>query len=233
MELVRDKVTTKLLALDPALGLDAVPLLLSVLDVPTNDADWRASPSRTASPSAGWRPSGISYCGEARRQPIVLIFEDLHWIDLETQAFLDGLVEAPQLSRTLLLLTYRPEYEHAWRWQGLLRPDPPGCPSCRWCDSASGRSAGRRSQSAFAEAAPDNGAGSLLSGRDRPDTRLRQKVLDGPRGDYRLMRPVETIDVPATVQIILAARIDRLTIEDKRLLQVAAASSAVRCLSRS
>ena len=51
---------------------------------------------------------------EAREQPLLLIFEDLHWIDGETQALLDGLVESLGSARLLLLVNYRPEYRHAW-----------------------------------------------------------------------------------------------------------------------
>ena len=51
---------------------------------------------------------------EAREQPLLLIFEDLHWIDSETQALLDGLVETVGSARLLLLVSYRPEYQHAW-----------------------------------------------------------------------------------------------------------------------
>src|SRR5262249_24176784 len=51
---------------------------------------------------------------EAREQPLLLIFEDLHWIDGNTQAFLDSLVESLPTARLLLLLSYRPEYGHVW-----------------------------------------------------------------------------------------------------------------------
>ena len=51
---------------------------------------------------------------EAREQPLLLIFEDLHWIDSETQALLDGLVDTLGSARVLLLVNYRPEYQHAW-----------------------------------------------------------------------------------------------------------------------
>jgi hypothetical protein len=51
---------------------------------------------------------------EVREQPLVLIFEDLHWIDSETQAFLDTLVDSLGSARLLLLVNYRPEYQHTW-----------------------------------------------------------------------------------------------------------------------
>ena len=57
---------------------------------------------------------------ESQEQPLLLVFEDLHWIDAETQALLDSLVESLPTARLLLLVNYRPEYEHAWAPQDLL-----------------------------------------------------------------------------------------------------------------
>ena len=71
-------------------------------------------------------PSGTCCCGRAREQPLLLIFEDLHWIDGETQALLDGLVESLGSARILLLVTYRPEYQHGWgskTYYGQIRLD--------------------------------------------------------------------------------------------------------------
>jgi predicted ATPase len=51
---------------------------------------------------------------ESQVQPLLLVFEDLHWIDAETQALLDSLVESLPTARLLLLVNYRPEYQHAW-----------------------------------------------------------------------------------------------------------------------
>src|SRR5262249_38107605 len=47
-------------------------------------------------------------------------------------------------------------------------------------------------------------------------------VLEGTRGSYRLAKPLSTVDVPPTVQAVLAARIDALPASEKRLLQEAA-----------
>src|SRR5262249_44584257 len=51
---------------------------------------------------------------ESLNQPLILIFEDLHWIDSETQGFLDMLSESVASARLLVLGNYRPEYRHDW-----------------------------------------------------------------------------------------------------------------------
>ena len=109
---MREKVTGKLLALDEALR-PALPALLSLLDVPVDDQSWRALPP------SGRRQQTLDavkrlLLREAREQPLLVIFEDLHWIDGETQALLDGLVDSLASARLLLLVNYRPEYQHAW-----------------------------------------------------------------------------------------------------------------------
>ena len=61
---------------------------------------------------------------ESQVQPLLVVFENLHWIDTETQAFLDSLVESLPTARILLLVNYRPEYQHTWGEQDLLHPAP-------------------------------------------------------------------------------------------------------------
>src|ERR1700741_370997 len=51
---------------------------------------------------------------ESHMRPLLLVFEDLHWIDAETQALLNHLVEILPTTRLLLLVNYRPEYQHGW-----------------------------------------------------------------------------------------------------------------------
>ena len=120
-----------------------------------------------------------------------------------------------------MLLTYRPEYEHGWSGKGYyaqIRLDAlPADGAAQLLDALLGDD---RSLQSLKQRLVRRGNPFFLEETVR--TLIETKVLDGPSGRYRLMRPVETIDVPATVQIILAARIDRLPIEDKRLLQVAA-----------
>jgi predicted ATPase len=64
---------------------------------------------------------------ESQLQPLLLVFEDLHWIDAETQVVLDLLVESLPTARVLLLVNYHPEYQHGWgskTYYTQLRLDP-------------------------------------------------------------------------------------------------------------
>src|SRR5262245_5115371 len=109
---IREKVTGKLLTLDESLK-PVLPALLALLDVPVDDAAWQAlDPGQRGQRTLDAVRRLL--LREAREQPLLLIFEDLHWIDGETQALLDGLVESLGSARLLLLVNYRPEYQHAW-----------------------------------------------------------------------------------------------------------------------
>ena len=218
---VQEKVTGKLLALDRSLepGLAA---LLALLDVPVQNAEWQVldpAQRRHRILDAVKR----LLLRESEVQPLLLVFEDLHWIDTETQACLDGLVESIPAARILILVNYRPEYRHGWgskTYCAQLRIDP----------------------------LPPEGAEGLLAALLGSDTSLvplkqlliertegnpffleesvrtfaETNVLEGTPGAFRLPRPLESIQMPATVQAMLAARIDRLSPGDKQLLEAAA-----------
>src|SRR2546428_12995871 len=76
---------------------------------------------------------------ESRVQPLLLLFEDLHWTDSESQALLDGLIESPPTPRILLGASYRPEYHHAWgsrTYYTQLRIDPSPPDGAQQCPTA-------------------------------------------------------------------------------------------------
>jgi class 3 adenylate cyclase len=109
---IREKVTGKLLTLDETLK-PTLPAILALLDVPVEDAAWQA-----LEPLQHRRHTleAVRHLliRESRVQPVLVVFEDLHWIDTETQAVLDRLVESLPTAHLLLLVNYRPEYRHAW-----------------------------------------------------------------------------------------------------------------------
>ena len=158
----------------------------------------------------------------ARRQPIVIVIENMQWVDSDTEDSLE-LFTRGLTPFTLLLVTYRPEYDDAWLRRvggthlhleplapaiaadlldALLGPAPELLPAKR----------------VLAERTEGNPFFIEESVRD-----LAQRgVLSGEPGRYRLDRPMTGIHVPSTVRSVLEARIDRLPVEDKRVLHCAA-----------
>jgi tetratricopeptide (TPR) repeat protein len=215
---IREKVTGKLLTLDRALEA-TLPALLGLLDVPVDDVSWqRLDPAQRRQQTLDAVRRLL--LREAREQPLLLIFEDLHWIDGETQALLDSLVESLGSARLLLLVNYRPEYRHTWSGKTYY--------SQMRLDALPAESAGELLDALLGD---DPGLASLkqlLVRRGNPffleetvRTLVETKALAGERGRYRLTQPAQALQVPPTVQAMLAARIDRLPPEDKRLLQTA------------
>ena len=218
---IREKVTGKVLTLAPALG-PAVPALLALLDVPVEEASWQdLDPLQRRQQTLDAVKRLL--LRESEVQPLIVVFEDLHWIDGETQTLLDSLVESLPAARLLLLVNYRPEYSHVWGGKTYYRqlridPLPP--------ESAD--------ELLHALLGPDAALGPLkqvlverteanpLFLEESVRALVETAALAGERGAYRLTRPVEQLTIPATVQAILAARIDRLGPEAKRLLQAAA-----------
>lgn len=216
---IRRKVVEKTRALDK--GLEAIlPAILALLDIPVDDAGWHAlDPIQRRRRNLDAVRSLL--LREARKQPVLLIFEDLHWVDNETQALLDALAGALGSARLLLLVTYRPGYEHVWSSRTnyrQIRLSP--LPLHDTSDLL---------EVLLGDDPELNPLKQLLIGRGGNPFFLEEMVralvetqaLSGGRGHYRLMRPIENIQVPPTVQAILAARIDRLPPNDKNLLQIA------------
>jgi class 3 adenylate cyclase/predicted ATPase len=218
---IREKVTGKLLTLDRAME-PMLPALFTLLDVPVEDSGWQTlypSQRRQRTLDAVKR----LLLRESQVQPLLVVFEDLHWIDSETQAFLDGLVDSLPTARLLLFVNYRPEYAHRWgskTYYTQLRLDalPPESVEAflNALLGADSRLASlKRVLSAHTEGNP-------FFLEETARTLVETGILTGERGSYRLAKALDAMRVPATVQAVLAARIDRLPAEEKRLLQTAA-----------
>src|SRR5215468_2207631 len=210
---IRSKVTGQVLTLDETLQ-DAIPPLLALLDALPDDSPFlRLDPPQRRQRTLTALKRVL--LRESQAQPLLLVFEDLHWIDTETQALLDSLVESLPTARVLLLVNYRPEYQHGWgskTYYAQLRLDP--LPPA--------------SADAFLQVllgdAPDLEALKLLlierTGgnpfflEESVRTLVETQVLVGERGAYALAQPLDTLQVPATVHAVLAARIDRLPPEE-------------------
>ena len=216
-----EKVLGKVLMLDEALKA-VLPALLALLDLPVEDPAWQAldPPQRRRRTLDGLKALLVR---ESQRQPFALVLEDLHWIDGETQALLDSLVESLPTCRILLLVNYRPEYRHGWGSRAhysQLRIDPLAAAGAEeLLSSLLGDGAElvelRRRLLMASEGNP-------LFLEESVRNLVDASVLAGARGAYRLVGQPAELEVPASVAAIIAARIDRLRPAEKSVLQLAA-----------
>jgi predicted ATPase len=201
---IRGKITGRVLALDRALE-EALPALLALLDGGEHDAQWQ-----NLEPSLRRQRTIDAVKGlllrEAQVQPLFLLFEDLHWIDSETQTILDRLVEALPSVPMLLLVNYRPEYEHRWGGRASytqIRLDP----------LTPAGALGLLEGLLGADPTIETLKGLLIERTDGNPFFLEEsvrtladsKALVGERGAYRLDGPVTDIRIAPTVQAVLAA----------------------------
>ena len=217
---IRAKVTGTMLTLDRGLE-DAVPALSWLLDaLPADDAFLALDPAQRRRRAIDGAKRLL--LRESRIQPLLLVFEDLHWIDAETQAFLDGLVDSLPTAPILLAVNYRPEYRHGWgskTYYRQLRIDPlPPQSADELLQALLGDDPSVR---ALKPLLIERTEGNPLFLEESVRTLVETRAFVGEPGAYRLARSIDTIQMPATVQAILAARMDRLPPELKRLLQAA------------
>ena len=217
---IRAKVTGHLLTLDETLK-DVAPPVLWLLDaLPVDDRFWNLEPPqrRRLSLDAVRR----LLLRESRVQPLVLVLEDLHWIDAETQNLLDSIVESLPKAPVLLLVNYRPEYSDSWSGKSYyrqiriepLRPES--------ADELLRVLVGDGPELAsLKRLLIERTEGNPFFLEESVRTLVETGALVGGRGAYRLIEDAQVIHVPATVQALLAGRIDRLLPEEKRLLQAA------------
>jgi class 3 adenylate cyclase/tetratricopeptide (TPR) repeat protein len=218
---IRAKVTGQVLTLDDTLQ-ETIPALLSLLDALPEDSSFQKldPPQRRQRVLDGLKRVLLR---ESQAQPLVLVFEDLHWIDSETQTLLDNLVESLPTARLLLLVNYRPEYQHGWgskTYYTQLRLDP--LPPVSADELLQGLLGDDPSLVSLKRLLIARTEGNPFFLEESVRTLVETGVLVGEPGGYRLGKPRDSLQVPATVQAVLAARIDRLPSEEKRLLQTAA-----------
>jgi class 3 adenylate cyclase/predicted ATPase len=213
----REKVTGKVLALDRALE-DTLPHLFALLGIATEegaldemDPAIRVRRTREAVRSLIVR--------ESLNQPLMLIFEDLHWVDAESEALLNLIADSLGTARILLMVNYRPEYRHNWGNKSFytqLRLDPLGA------ENASELLAAIVGDGAALEPLKativERTQGNPFFMEEMVQVLFDQGVLVR-NGTVSIAKPLTSIQIPSTVKGILAARIDKLAAADKDLLQ--------------
>jgi tetratricopeptide (TPR) repeat protein len=192
------------------------------MDVPIEEPRWQALESRQRKQLTVDAVKRV-LLRESQVQPLVLAFEDLHWIDRESQALLNTLVESLASVRVLLLVIYRPEFQHEWGSRAhytQLRINPLAPETAE--ELLASLLGSDPAVASLKRQLIDRTEGNPFFIEESVRTLVETQALVGERGAYRSGRNFGTFKIPATVQAVLASRIDRLPAEDKRLLQTAA-----------
>ena len=215
-----EKVEAKVRGLDSAVA-DTLPYILSLMGIAGADASLAMMDAEIRRRRTLEAVKRI-IIRESLRQPLVVIFEDLHWIDAETQELLDLLVDSVASARILMLVNYRPEYHHAWGNRACytqLRLDPLG-----------GQSAEEMLHALLGEDASLQSLKRLIIDKTQGNPFFMEEIVRAlveqgvlvHNGATKLTKPLTEIHVPPTVQGILASRIDALPASQKDLLQTLA-----------
>ena len=160
---------------------------------------------------------------ESLNQPIELLFEDLQWLDRKTEAFLVYLVDRLASLPILLLMNYRPEYQPVWTHSGhcsQLRLEPLGPAEAQGLLAALLGDA--PSLAPLKQLILKKTEGNPFFMEEVVQTLVEEKSLLGEPGRYRIEQTPTALHIPTTVQGVLAARIDRLPVVEKELLQTLA-----------
>ncbi len=214
----RQKIAGTVVLLDPQLS-DELPLLFDFFGV----ADPAQEPSQLDEGQTERRVFDLLlHLTRARseREPAVLLFEDLHWFDGPSESFFRQLADAVAGTRTLLVGNYRPEYDDGW----LTQPHAARMHLAPLDDDAmralTADLLGRDpSLESLAESIRERTLGNPFFCEEVVRSLAQEGALKGVKGSYRLTRPIDSLQIPPTVQSVLAARIDRLSERDKGVLQ--------------
>ncbi len=217
----REKIGGKVLMLDRAQE-DTLPYLFALLGIVEGE-----NPLAQMDPNVRKRRTLDAIkrilLRESLNQPLMVIFEDLHWIDEETQALLNLLTDSIANAKILLLVNYRPEYSHQWNSKTIytqLRLDPLGKESADEMLSALLGDGAEMAQ--LKRVIIEKTEGNPFFMEETVQVLLDEGSLVRDGSMTRLTRPLGDLKIPPTVQGILAARIDRLSAESKDLLQALA-----------
>jgi adenylate cyclase len=216
----RRKVSERLLDLDARLE-DTLPLMFDFLEVPDPDR-----PVPRMAPDVRMRRIFDAVrritAQRSERETLVLIFEDLHWFDPHSEVFLERLIESYPGSRTLVVTNFRPEFTPGWVRHSYYRQLPLApLPAQAVGEMLGGLLGVDLSLAPLVSFVLERTGGNPFFVEEVVRAFIEEGTLVGGPGNYRLTRPLDDLQVPPSVQAVLAARIDRLPPEQKVLIQTA------------
>jgi DNA-binding SARP family transcriptional activator/predicted ATPase len=207
-----------------SLGGDASlrPPVLFALDIPVDDREWCSlAPSERVRRVRNAITIVLVLMAKAR--PLIVLIEDLHWIDSDSEAVLERLIDGIATQRILLLMTFRPEYRQSWgaksnysqlRLEPLPRGQAASLLKAMLGDDASVRG--------LVPLIAEHTDGVPLFIEEAVQSLAQSGALQGSPGAYLARSEITSLRVPATVQSVIAARIGRLSADERWLLQNAA-----------
>jgi len=165
---------------------------------------------------------GHIFQAEGAKGPVVVIFEDVHWVDEPSRAMIERAVSKLLHAPVMFVLTYRPEFDARWTTTAVLTQ----ISLRRLSDEAATEIIRNVASGALPEQLErlilDKAEGSPFYTEEFTRSLLESGVLERSSGRHRLTRPVEEIRLPGSVQEVIAARLDSLDPDAKRVVQVAA-----------
>ncbi len=221
-ERARDKIAGRVVLIDEKL-IDTLPLLFDFLGVPDPKR-----PIPVTDPELRTRRilDVLRRFTAARgeRDAVVVLVEDLHWMDPGSTVFFNALIDSVPSGKLLLLLNFRPEFSGRWIQKSYYQQVPLAPLGAGEIDELMDFLLGRHPTLAeLRTRVRERTGGNPFFIEEITRELAEQGHIVGARGAFRLETPIDAIPVPGSVQGVLAARIDRLDDEAKQVLQAASA----------
>jgi class 3 adenylate cyclase/DNA-binding winged helix-turn-helix (wHTH) protein len=217
----RQRIASRLLGLDKRFD-DELPLVFDFLAVPDPDR-----PVERMDPEARQRRllafmKRLTHA-QGKREPVVTVIEDLHWLDPASETFLANHVNAINGTRGLTIVNFRPEYRAEWMSRSYYRQIALEPLEPMAIDALLAELLGSDpSLAEVRELIRERTQGNPFFIEELVRSLVEARTLEGGPGAFTIVGPLDETAVPASVHAVLAARIDRLTTRDKTVLQAAA-----------
>ena len=196
-----------------------LPCFFSLLDLSTDDHEWKNLEPYEKRRETIEAVKALMLCQE-RRTPLVVLIEDVHWMDAETGLILNNLVGFVRGVRIFLIVTQRPESD--WTERGLIRLDLLPLDSMASDELLDRLMGGDVTLLSLKRRIHAQAQGNPLFLEELVQSLAEARSLDGQPGRYRVSKPAGRIEIPQTIHSVLAARIDLLDGPPKTLLQTSA-----------